>query len=161
MRRRLVATAAMRSDSFTRNSFRVAHFDSLLGIRSDGSQYRNLVDQRSRVGPSDGRALQPSAFDLQRAHQFAVDLLQLSHRNSQPHLHEDVEQARARGIHQQIGDGKLRTREKSRRAKKECGAGNIAGNRRVNSLQPLAAANPHLVFHLFHLRTKRRSATSP
>ena len=53
--------------------FRIAHLDSLLRIRSDRSQHRNLVDQRGGIGSGDGRAFQPPALDLQRAHQLAVD----------------------------------------------------------------------------------------
>ena len=48
MARRLVATAAMRSDSFTRNSARIADLECRRGVGRNGREHRQLVDQRRR-----------------------------------------------------------------------------------------------------------------
>ena len=97
----------------------ITHFESLLAERSDRGQYRNLIDERSRVRPGDGRVFQFGTPDSQRAHHLPVDLLQLGHRDLQTHLHENIQEAGAGGIHQEIGNGELRTGKQRRRAQKK------------------------------------------
>ena len=66
-----------------------------------------------------------------------MNLIELRHRNAQSDLHQDVEQASPRGIHQQARDGKLRAREQRRRTKKECRTRKIAWDSGFDSAQAL------------------------
>ncbi len=50
----------------------IPNFDSLLRVRGNRCQHRNLVNQRRGIGSRDDRALQLSALNLQRARQFAM-----------------------------------------------------------------------------------------
>src|SRR5580658_9728341 len=126
MARRLMAIEAIRSDSFTRNSFasRISTPRSVYGA----------------IAASTGISSINAAVS-----ELAMEFFQLSDGNAQPHLHEDIEQARPRRIHQQISDGQLRARKERRGTKKERGTGQIAGHSRFNSPQTLSAANSDCV----------------
>ncbi len=74
-----------------------------------------------------------------------MNLIELRHRNTQSDLHENVEQAGARRVHQQVRNDQLRTREQRRCAQKKCRARQVARDTGLNSPQALTAPNPHFV----------------
>src|SRR5579864_7547254 len=85
--------------------------------------------------------MQGCAFDLQRAYELAMNLLHLSYRDVQAHLHENIEQPGSSGIHEQVRDGELRSGKKRGGAEKKSGAGKISGDAGIESAQSLSATN--------------------
>src|SRR5438270_8645804 len=65
----------------------------------------------------------------------------LSYGDGQAHLQEESEETGARGIHEQMREGELRSGKKGGGAEKKSGAGKISGNAGVESAQTLSAAN--------------------
>src|ERR1039458_1461747 len=66
-------------------------------------------------------------------------------RKAKADLHQDVEQAGPRGIHQQARDAQLGTQEERRRAEKEGCALQIARDAGFDAAQALSAANAHFI----------------
>ena len=102
MRRRFVATDAMRSDSLTRSSLASRtsipwRVNGAIAASTGISSISAAESAPAMVAPFRGfhRA-------LRRPDQFAVNFFELGDGNTQAHLHQDVEQAGARGIHQKM-----------------------------------------------------------
>jgi hypothetical protein len=94
----------------------IVHLKAFLRIWRNRSQYRDLVNQSGRIGAGNYGAFPGCAMRLNRSDELAVIFFQMRDRNLQPHLRQNVEQPRPCRIHQNSGQGDLRSGKQCGRA---------------------------------------------
>src|SRR5579862_6520660 len=79
----------------------IPNFDPVNGIRRNGSQYGNFVNQHLGLRAANGRTAQFGALDLDVAYKLSVVFFNLRKRSSHAHADQQIQKIAARWIEAQ------------------------------------------------------------
>ena len=126
---------------FDAELFGVANGDAVDGVRGDGGDDGEFIDDLGGEGATDVHAAWATgrAVDLDGADEFAVVLFDVEDFDLSAEGGDDVEQRGAGGVHADGVEDEVGVGEEEGGAKEEGGGGEVAGDRCVDSIEGLMA----------------------